>query len=253
MNPAAPPPRTAGLAALGVALHDLFWAATIMAVTLAVRYEFEPKPLPLDMVVHATAIFTALAAGAFYMARLHLRMWRFTALNDVLMIGQAVALANVVLFPVLFLVDRLEDFPRTAVFIEAPILWFVLALSRVLVKAIHRGDLFAVGRFEDRSRAPVLVVGSLEAADRYLEAARRATQSPPPVAGVVCPDGEPHGRRLQGARIYGGLDRLGEALALEAKAAGRPPLVVVADPRPGKTTLQAVVKAAAEPDRPFRH
>lgn len=246
MSPAAASPRTAGFAALAVAAHDLFWAATIMAATLAFRYQFEPKPLPLDMVVRATAVFTALAAGAFFLARLHLRMWRFTALNDVLMIGQAVAWANVLLFPVLFLVDRLEDFPRTAVFIEAPILWFVLALARVMVKAVHRGDLIAVGRFEDRSRAPVLVVGSLEAADHYLETARRATQSPPPVAGVVCPDGEPHGRRLQGARIYGGLDRLSEALALEARAAGRPPLVVVADPRPGKAALELVVNAAAE-------
>jgi O-antigen biosynthesis protein WbqV len=246
MRPAVTAPRNAGLTALAVALHDLFWAATIMTSVLVVRYEFEPKPLPLAMVLHATAVFTVLAAGTFYLARLHLRMWRFTALNDVVMIGQAVAFANMLLFPVLFLVDRLEDFPRTAVFIEAPILWFILALARVLVKAIHRGDLFALGRFEDRSRAPVLVVGSLEAADRYLEAARRAAHSPPPVAGVVCPDGAPHGRRLQGARVYGGLDRLGEALALETEAAGRPPLVVVADPRPGKTTLEAVVKAASD-------
>ena len=232
-------------------LHDLVAATLVMLTVLVVRYHFEPKALPVGMVERATAAFAVLCALVFPLSRLERGYWRFTAISDLARIVRAVLLANLLLIPVLFMLDRLEDFPRTGLLIEAPILIVVLASSRLFIRALHKGDLVAAFRLEDKQAPLAVLVGRLEASADYLAALRRPGADRYRIAGLVnagaaSPALARHGRTIDGAEVLGLLDRLPQVLADARAAEGDKVRVVLTDPRPDQAVLRFAVEAAAE-------
>ncbi len=230
-----------------VLAHDLVWSALVMAGVLLVRYDFERKPAPDHLVARATLVFTALCAIVFLVMRQHRTMWRFTTLNEVLKLAQGVVVADLLLLPILFAADRAQDFPRSTPLMVAPILIVVLALGRMLAHALAHGDLGAAFKFEDRTLPPAVIVGSGQAVAAYLTQLRRTRGGPGlRVAGLVTLDGAPFGRTIQGAEILGDLRRLASILKALAAAEAREPQLVLAEPRPGRDLMDAVVAAAGE-------
>ncbi len=226
--------------------HDLAWAAAVMAGVLAARYQLERKAAPDGLVLRSTLVFVAVCAVVFPLFRLHRGMWRYTALNDVARIAGAVATAVAAFLPVLFLTNRLEDFPRSAPLVTAALLLAGLAFDRAVSQAWFHGDLGAALRPEDRSRAPAVLVGSPGAAASYLTARRRRRDTELRIAGIVTPEPAEEGRAIQGVELLGDMRRLGPILkALEA-GADRTPQVIVAEPRPGRALMDAVVAVAGE-------
>ena len=238
--------RSRQLSTLAVYFHDLAWAAAIMFGVLVARYLVEPGPTPWRMILLATPVFTAVCALVFPLFGLQRSMWRYTALNDVVRIAQAVVVADVVLFPVLFLTTRLDDFPRSAALVVAPVLTAALAAGRVLTQAAVHGDLGAAFRFENRASPRAVVVGSPAAASAYLTALRRDRDAALRVAGIVTTDEASHGRTIQGAEVIGGLADLTPILKNLAEADSQPPQIVVAEPRPSRALLETVVSAAGD-------
>jgi O-antigen biosynthesis protein WbqV len=227
--------------------HDLFWAAVCMLAALALRYHFEPKPFPASLAPRAAVLFVLVCAVVFPLFRLHRGLWRFTAADDLVRAVQASAAATIVFVPVLFLYDRLLDFPRSTPLILAPLLAGGLCLGRVLVEASAQGDWRAAFRFEDHAAPPAVVVGRAAGAAAYLSAARRSRRGRPRIAGlVVLGEGAPVGRTLRGAEILGDLPRLAPILQAVRAAEGREPQVIVAEPHPERALLEAVIAAAAE-------
>ncbi len=230
--------------------HDIGMAGLVMAGALVWRYQFEPKALPIAMVWRATISFMIICAVIFPAFRLERSLWRYTALNDVVRIGRALILANLLLLPVLFLTDRLGDFPRTGVFIEAPCLLAVLVGVRLLVRTAHHGGLAAAFRIEDRSAPLAIIVGSPDAVASYLGELERGERERLRVAGVITSDIQAHRRMIAGAEVLGDLDDLAAVLATtsEARANRHGPgvRVVLADLRPGRALMELVVTAAAE-------
>ena len=205
-----------------VLAHDLFAAAVAMAGVLVVRYHFQRKPPPDHLVSRSTIVFVALCAAVFLLMRQHRTMWRFTTLNEVLRIAQAVVVADLLLLPILFALDRAQDFPRSTPLLVAPVLIAVLAFGRVLAHALANGDLGAAFKFEDRRLAPAVVVGSGQALSAYLTQLRRL-RTPLRVAGLVALDGAPFGRTIQGVEVLGDLRRLTSILKALAAAEAREP------------------------------
>ncbi|MFX6808046.1 hypothetical protein ABTH26_20275, partial [Acinetobacter baumannii] len=80
-SPTTPRSASSSWAPWLIYIQDLAWAAAVMAGFIAFRYRFEPRPLPIDMLVRATATFVLVAAFVFPAFRLHRGLWRFTALN----------------------------------------------------------------------------------------------------------------------------------------------------------------------------
>ena len=228
-------------------MHDLVWAAATMIVVLQVRYHFEPKPFPPHLLLRATATFVVICALVFPLFRLHRGLWRFTAANDLVRIAQAVVLANLLLLPALFIGDRLLDFPRSTPLFLTPLLIAGLAFGRVLTEALAQGDIFRAFRFEDRSRAPAVVVGAAHTGATYLKALRRQKGARPRVVGVIVLDDRPTiGRTLQGTEILGGLSRLAPVLKALKAAEDQEPQLILVERRPDRALMQAVIAAAGE-------
>ncbi len=228
----------------GVLAHDLVAAAAVMAGVLVWRYQFEGKPLPGDMVVQATAAFAAVCAIVFPVFQLHRGLWRYTALNDVLAIIRAVIFANLLLLPILFLTDRMIDFPRTGIILEVPALILTLTLSRLLVRGWRRGGLFAALNLSAQDAPWAIVVGDPQAACDYLAEQGRMGAQRRQIAGIITTtDGKTHGR-VDGVEVLGSLDRLDATLRAIAES-GEDVRVVLAELRPGRALMQTVIQAAA--------
>ena len=225
--------------------YDVAISSGLMATVLIWRYRFEPKPLPSDMVWRATVAFAVITAVVYPLIRLHRGLWRFTTLSDVLRIVQAVTFANLVLVPTLFITDRLTDFPRTGLLIEAPLLVLILTASRLAVRVWRRGDLAAALQFEDRSAPWAVIVGNHSAAADYLSELRRLGGQRFRFRGVITASEPADGGLIDGVEVLGGLDRLGAVLQASAED-GPEVRVILAELRPGRELMQLVVAAAAE-------
>ncbi len=226
-------------------VHDLMWAAVVTAGYIVVRYHFEPRPLPVDMLARATLSYVAICAFVFPSFRLHRGIWRYTALNDVVRAFQAVAIASLIQLPLLFLIDRLADFPRTTPLFVIPILTACMVFGRLLRQALTHGDWAAAFRLEDRSLPAAVVVGTTPSVSDYLRTSRRRDRQVR-VAGIIALDETRAGRTIQGVEVMGGLSRLGPVLKSLSAAEDRSPQVILAERRPGRDTVEAVLAAASE-------
>jgi O-antigen biosynthesis protein WbqV len=228
-----------------VLAHDVAMAAAGMATFLVVRYHFEGKPLPLGMFWSAVGFFAAVCAVLFPLFRLHLGMWRFTAGNDVLRILRAVAIANLLLLPLLFFVNRAADYPRSAPVLATLMATAFVTAGRGLSQLLAHHDWRALFRLENRSTPPAVLVGGAAAVSAFLRNWRRRNGLPFRPAGAVCLDA-PAGRLIGGIEVLGGMERLPHVLRALAAGEGRSPQVVLAEPRPTRELLDAVVRAAGE-------
>jgi FlaA1/EpsC-like NDP-sugar epimerase len=242
----AVPQRWRWLVPASIYLHDLAAAALGMAGAYLLRYQFEPKPTPYAAALVATGLFVMVCAAVFPLMGLERGVWRFSALNDIIRCAQASILANLVFLPVLFQINRLQDFPRSTVAMCMIATTGLLCAGRLLARAWAGGDLRGALRFEDRGLPPAVVVGSAGAADAFVGAARRSTDKRFRIAGIIALDLAGAGRTIRGVPILGGLDRLGAALRQAKAEASAPASVIIAEPRPSRALLEQVVGAAAE-------
>ena len=239
-------PRRRQLAPLAITAHDLVMAALAMGGSFLLRYQFEPKPTPYAAGEVATALYVAVCAVVFAAVGLQRGVWRFTALNDILRCAQASVAANLVFLPLLFLLNRLDNFPRSTIGMSILATVALLCFNRLLARAWAGGSLREAFRLEDRSLPLAVVVGSAGSADTFLAAALRSPDNRLRIAGIIALDLAGAGRTIRGVPILGGLDHLGAALKAAAERSKTPASVIVAEPRPTRALLEYVVASAAE-------
>jgi FlaA1/EpsC-like NDP-sugar epimerase len=234
------------LAPLAITAHDLSMAALGMGGSFLLRYHFEAKPTPYAAAATATALFTLVCAVVFPLMQLQRGVWRFTALNDILRCARASIAANLIFLPLLFQLNRLQDFPRSTVAMSMLATFALLCLGRVAARAWAGGDLREAFRLENRALPLAIVVGSAATVDNFVGAARRSPESPFRIAGIITVDMPAAGRTIRGVSVLGGLDRLAAVLKVTSERAKIGASVIVAEPRPDRALLEFVVAAAAE-------
>lgn len=228
--------------------YDLGAAALAMFAAIRIRFEVAPVAVePPGLAAAATLLFVACCAVVFPALKLHRGVWRFTAFNDVLAILRAVALANLVFFLALFLINRQEGFPRSTLVIEAPLLFGLLVGARFLRQISANGDWRSLVRLEDRSKPSAILVGSNAALDTFLRAAKRRPHGPPfRVRGLAAPNGAERGRSIHGVPVLGGVTEAHRALISLAEQDAQSPQLVIVDPALSVGQVQIFSQAAAE-------
>ena len=224
-----PSARRRLLAPLAIFAHDLMAAGLAMGGSFLLRYHFEAKPTPYAAGGLATGLFVLVCAVVFPVVRLQRGVWRFTALNDILRCARAAIAANLIFLPLLFLINRLDDFPRSTIAMSMAATFALLCLGRILARAWAGGDFRQAFRLEDRSLPLAIVVGSAGAADLFVGAAHRSHEARYRIAGIVTLDLPEAGRTIRGVRILGGLNDLGDVL--KAASARGPAPADTATPR----------------------
>jgi FlaA1/EpsC-like NDP-sugar epimerase len=205
-----------------VAVHDVFMAALSFELAVWLRYQTYGKPQEFFFLWHGTAIFTVVCALVFWRMGLYRGIWHYASLSDLIAIVKAATLAILIYLPVMFVLDRLANFPRSAMILNWPLLVVFLIASRLLYRFSKDGDLQAVFERADDGRVPVLLIGAGDEAETFIRSMARDRQASYRVVGIVDHKRSRIGRDIRGVTVLGGLDDI-EAVAKRLERKGRKP------------------------------
>jgi O-antigen biosynthesis protein WbqV len=215
-------------------LHDVTIAAVSIVASLYLRLgndilDYEPKLTAIYV-----AGFTLIAAGVFLLTGLYRGIWRFASLPDLFNITRAVSLTVLVFLPVMFVLTRLETFPRSILLID----WFVLI-------ALLGGPRLAYRLFKDRGldhvlervkhqSVPVLLISAKDGADTFIREMRRNPRAVYRVVGVLADTPSRVGREIYRVPILGTIDALDTVVEQLDRRGKRPQkLIITAQNLPG--------------------
>lgn len=169
--------------------------------------------LARDYLWEGTALFTVVAAVVFLFGRLYRGIWRYASTDDLIAIAKATTLAILLFLPLLFLLTRLEQVPRSLPVIHWFVLMALLGGPRFLYRIVKDRRLDNVLIPSGVTRIPVLLVGAGDAAELFLRENRRNQASPFVVLGILDEKGSRVGREIQGVSVLGTPDDLADLLS----------------------------------------
>ncbi len=193
-----------------VAAHDVLMAAISFILALILRWgpdSFIPESI--DFLLEGTIFFTGVCVLVFWRTRIYRGFWRYASLQDVINIGWAVSLAVLIFLPILFVATRLEDFPRSALFINWFILLALLLGPRLLYRAIVDGSLRGMfQRTRDVDRIPVILVGAGDDAELFIRSTTSGAAANYKVVGLIDDEPTKVGQYIRGVKILGNTNDL---------------------------------------------
>ena len=210
--------------------HDVVMAAASYLVSLYLRLGDSVVGYDSRVIEEGTLVFTAVAALVFLSMRLYAGVWRYASLSDLISIMKASALTVLIYLALMFLITRLDEYPRSTLVIN----WFVLVAMlggpRLAYRLIKDRGLSALllgarSRWSERSgprRIPVLLVGAGDAAELFIRAVNNAPSSPYRVIGLVDEKGSRIGRDIHGIEVLGGTDDIPAVVKRLARNGRRP-------------------------------
>mgnify|MGYP001448392174 FL=1 len=210
-----------------VATHDVFMAMLSFELSVWFRYQTYGKPQEFFFLWHGTVIFTVVCFLVFWRMGLYRGIWHYASLSDVIAIIKAVTLAILIFLPVMFVMDRLANFPRSAMFLSWPLLVCLLMAPRLLYRFSKDGDLRAVFEHTNDGRVPVLLIGAGDEAETFIRGLARDRQAGYRVVGIVDHKDSRIGRDIRGITVLGGLDQVEDIVKNLARKGRKPQRMVI--------------------------
>ena len=227
-------------------LHDVMIAAVSIVASLYLRLGNDVLDYEPQLTAIYVAGFTLIAAGVFLLTGLYRGIWRFASLPDLFNITRAVSLTVLVFLPVMFVLTRLETFPRSILLID----WFVLI-------ALLGGPRLAYRLFKDRGldhilervkhqSVPVLLISAKDGADMFIREMRRDPRAVYRVVGVLADTPSRVGREIYRVPVLGTIDALDDVVARLDRRGKRPQkLIITAQNLPGDQVRRLLDRADA--------
>ena len=210
-----------------VAIHDVVMAMLSFELAVWFRYQTYGKPQEIFFLWHGTAIFTIVCFVVFWRMGLYRGIWHYASLSDVIAIVKAVTLAILIFLPVMFVLDRLANFPRSAMFLNWPLLVVLLMASRLVYRFSKDGDLRAVFERTDDGRVPVLLIGAGDEAETFIRGLARDRLAPYRVVGIVDHKTSRIGRDIRGVTVMGGLGEVADIVTRLAAQGRKPQRMII--------------------------
>lgn len=207
--------------------HDIVMAALSFILSLYLRVGGDISQYSPSLLLTYDLGFAATAAIVFLWAGLYRGIWRYASLPDLLALLRATTLIILIFFPIMFVVTRLADMPRSLVGINWLLLMALLGGPRFAYRVFKDRGLDHV--FEAATYAPVsiLLIGAREGADLFIRAAARDPHRSYRVVGILA-DGEARvGRDIGGVPILGTFDEIGAVVAELTRRDNRPQRLIV--------------------------
>lgn len=213
-----------------VALHDLIQATIAFELAVWIRHQTLGNDQAFFFDWPNTLTFVVVCAIVFWRAGLYRGIWHYASFTDLVTIAKGVTLSILIFLPALFLVTRLENFPRTALILVWPLLALQLSLPRLAYRLIKDGNLRAVFERIHDDRIAVLLVGAGGSAEVFIREMARPG-APYRVVGIV--DDKPGriGRDIRGIRVIDSVDNLPDVVARLDRKGRRPQRVLLATER----------------------
>lgn len=225
-------------------VHDALMASASFALALYLRLGDRTISFAGDFLLDGCIIFTLVLLAAMLFMRTYRHVWRYTALNDLVLIAKAGTLALIAFYILMFGLTRLEGIPRSVPFIHWMTLMLCLMAGRVLWRALHDGSLISRLMGNQSNRVPVLLIGATSQAEMFIRESARSSDFPYVAVGLVDDNKRQHGREIHHVRVYGSVSEIAyilRKLARKGKAVQR---LIVAEPNLGAAEFKALLAVA---------
>ena len=205
--------------------HDTIMVTSAFPIAIYLRENFAPAPQQISPAIYGTILLFVIVLIAFRAMGVQQTMWRYSSPQDFLHLAKSLCVVTAIFFPLMFLVDRLEGIPRSALVI----FWFVAfaSLCANRLSYVWAVQLYAKHALS-KSGHPVcrvLVLANLQSSSAVIHTIKTVYGHEIDVVGIVGHDGE-RGRLQHGVEILGHAEHLAEILAL-LDVAGRYPHAIV--------------------------
>ncbi|MEQ8388734.1 MAG: nucleoside-diphosphate sugar epimerase/dehydratase [Alphaproteobacteria bacterium] len=232
-------------------LHDIVMAALSFLAALYLRlgdqiWSYAPEVIWQDGLIFVVVTAIVLRASGVYRG-----IWRYASLNDLMAIGRGVTLSILIFVPILFLLNRGQDFPRSVVVINWFVLIIMLGASRFLYRAYKDRRLDLKLALTDMRRVPVLLIGAGDTAELFIRDLGRDPEASYRIVGILDDKGARVGRDIHGIKVLGTADELEPALARLAAQGEAPERIVIANRAMDGQRIRAILDVAERRNIPL--
>ena len=211
--------------------HDVAMAALSFALSFYLRVgddflRFDPR-----LTILYGVSFTAVAAAVFLVTGLYRGIWRYASLPDLFNIARAATLTVLIFLPAMFLVTRLDTFPRSTLFINWLVLIALLGGPRLGYRLFKdRGLDHILERHRGPQIVPVLLISARDGADTFIRETMRDPSAVYRVVGMLADSESRVGRQIYGVPVLGTIDEL-ETVVRRLDRRGRRPQKLIVTPQ----------------------
>ncbi len=207
--------------------HDVVMAALSFLLSFYLRVGSDIFHYSPSLLATYDLAFAATAAVIFRVSGLYRGIWRFASLPDLLALLRAVTLIILIFFPVMFIVTRLQDMPRSLVGINWLLLMAMLGAPRFAYRVLKDRGLDHVFETASYAPVPILLIGAREGADLFIRAIGRDPRRPYRVVGILADGTSRVGRDIGGVGVLGTFDEVADVVASLTKTDNRPQRLIV--------------------------
>ena len=221
------------------ALHDAWMAGLSFLLSVYIRLWPDQLHQADDYLRLGATLFTLTSVAIFAYMRLYRGLWRYTSMQDMVLIVKAVSLAVLLFAIIMFTINRLDGFPRSIFFINWMLLIAMLAGPRFVYRASQDHTLSLKKAMQSGPRIPVLLIGAGDEAEQFIRDTSRDDDAPYEVVGIVDDDPQQKGRAIHRVNILGDVGALRHIIDKLDRKGLRPYKLILSDDRtPGATVRQ---------------
>src|ERR1700759_1738371 len=207
--------------------HDVVMAALSFLLSFYLRVGGDIFHYSPSLLATYDLAFAVTAAVIFRLSGLYRGIWRFASLPDLLALLRAVTLIILIYFPVMFVLTRLQEMPRSLVGINWLLLMAMLGAPRFAYRVWKDRGLDHVFETASYAPVPILLIGAREGADLFIRAIGRDPRRPYRVVGILADGSSRVGRDIGGVGVLGTFDDIGKVIAALTKTGNRPQRLIV--------------------------
>ena len=189
---------------------DFLVISSAYYLAFVLRFEFLMNDYLMKLFLSSLPIVVAATYAAFFVFGIYRGLWRYTGLEDLVRIAQAVACATLLSVTALIFVYRFAGYSRIVFIVYGLLLFLGVAGSRLSFR------LFGLYLGKSRQeRIPVLVYGAGDGGEIVVKECRNNSTVAYRPIGFVDDDPRKEGRTVLGLRVFGAAEKLPEIIRRE--------------------------------------
>ncbi len=195
--------------------YDGLAAALAFITALLLRFDFN-IPAEFSHLKIYTIIYTILSIVVFGYFKLHRGLWRYTSSRELVKIVEAITVSLMIMSVIMFLINRMENFPRS-VFLILPLLHIAITAGPRISARLIREKLQAIKAGSHNEIKHALLIGAGNNADSFLREMNRQTNNDYKIHGFLDNDKNKQGREIQGISVLGNIQNSSDIIENFAK------------------------------------
>jgi len=190
-----------------------------------------------NLFIRTIPVLVFVKMSAFLAMGVYRGLWRYTSLDDLIVFAKAVVLSSIASLLVVLFTFRFEGYSRTVFVIDAVLMFFFLAGSRIAFR-LFRQLLPVAGKHKGRR---VLIYGAGDGGELLLRELLNNRELQLSPVGFLDDDPAKNGKLIHGLRVFGGNGDLGSVCEKQQVDE-----VVISSLKMSEERIEEVVRCCAE-------